>query len=87
MSKLREIQAKASALRKQLALLDKLTGGASERERDVERKRAQRAATKEVVIPPCADPARRERFEADDIAWLMHYFGPDHGLKDPLGYE
>lgn len=87
MSKLREIQDKAKSLRKQLAVLDKLTGGASERERDVERKRAQRAATKEVVIPPCADRARRERLEADDIAWLMYYFGPECGLKDPFWYE
>jgi len=47
-SKLREIQAKAAALRKQLSALDKLTGGASERERDVERKRAQRAATNQM---------------------------------------
>ena len=85
MSKLREIQDKASGLRKQLAALDKLTGGASERERDVERKRAQRAATKEVVILPCVDRARRERLEADDIAWLMHYFGPECGLKGPFG--
>jgi len=80
----REAQEKAKSLRKQLAVLDKLTGGASERERDVERKRAQRAASKEVVIPPCADRAGRERLETDDIAWLMHYFGTDCGLRDPF---
>jgi hypothetical protein len=83
----REAKEKAKSLRKQLAMLDKLTGGASERERDVERKREQRAAAKEVVVPPCADRARRERFEADDIAWLMHYFGPECGLRDPFWYE
>lgn len=83
----REAKEKAKSLRKQLAMLDKLTGGASERERDVERKREQRAAAKEVVVPPCADRARRERLEADDIAWLMHYFGPECGLRDPFWYE
>jgi hypothetical protein len=46
----REAIEKAKSLRKQLAMLDKITGGASERERDVERKRAQRVTAKEVVV-------------------------------------
>jgi hypothetical protein len=40
----REAKEKAKSLRKQLAVLDKLTDGASEREPDVKRKRGQRAA-------------------------------------------
>ena len=46
----REAIEKAKSLRKQLAMLDKITGGASERERDVERKRGQRVTAKEVVV-------------------------------------
>lgn len=60
---------------------------ASERQRDVERKRGQRAAAKEVVVPPCRDRKRREALERDDIAWLRHYFGPDCGLPDPFTYD
>jgi hypothetical protein len=67
----REAKEKVRSLRKQLAVLDKLTGGASERERDVERKREQRAAAKEVIIPPCADrqrvPACARRRAAEEL--------------------
>jgi hypothetical protein len=59
----REAQEKAKLLRKQLAMLDNLTDGASERERDVERKRTQRAAANEVVNPPCVDRERHKRLD------------------------
>lgn len=87
MIQLTEVKAKAEALRKQLSALDKITGRDTLRERDVTKKRVQRAATKNVTIPPCADRARRERLEADDIVWLMHYFGPESGVKDPYTYS
>lgn len=44
-----------------------------ERQRDAQRKRAQRAGDREVAIPPCDDRKRRERLEADDFAWLRWY--------------
>lgn len=56
----REAKEKAKALRKQLAVFDKLTDGVWERERDVEGERAQRAASKEFVIRPGANRARCE---------------------------
>ncbi len=59
----------------------------SERSRDVERKREQRASKRVVVIPQCADRERRERLEADDVAWLRFYFGPDSETPDPFTYE
>lgn len=59
----------------------------SERERDADRKRSAREKNTVVVIPPCADRERRERLEADDVAWLMYYFGPGCGLQDVFWYE
>src|SRR4051812_19021272 len=49
---------------------------ATERDRDAGRKREQRAKSKIVEIPPCANLARRKRLEKDDAAWLRYYF-PD----------
>ena len=47
---------------------------ASERDRDTRRKRDKRATAKEVQVPPCEDPQRRARLEADDTEWLRYYF-------------
>jgi hypothetical protein len=58
-----------------------------ERDRDAERKRKQRAAGKDVVISPCADPERRARLEADDEAWLGYYFAPESGCLSPFTYD
>lgn len=63
------------------------TKWASERERDVSRKRQQAKNAKLVVIPKCQDRRRRRRLEADDVKWLMHYFGPDSGSQSPFTYE
>ncbi|MDD4891981.1 MAG: phage terminase large subunit family protein [Phycisphaerae bacterium] len=43
------------------------------RARDVARRRAATATTKDVSIPPCADPVRRADLEQDDAAWLRYY--------------
>lgn len=56
------------------------------RERERRQKAEQRAAASVIRIPPCADPARRAALEADDVAWLMHYFGLESGCKDPFTY-
>lgn len=45
----------------------------TERDRDVTRRRRGRGAGRNVLVPPCANLARRERLEADDAAWLRHY--------------
>lgn len=57
-----------------------------ERDRDGERKREQRAAAKDVVVPPPEDLERRLAFEQDDEAWLLYYFGRDSGAADPFWY-
>lgn len=59
----------------------------TERDRDAERKRQKRAQDKLVIVPPCQDLARRLSFEADDVAWLMYYFGPDSDVADPFWYQ
>lgn len=59
----------------------------SERTIDAVRKRNKRADDKDVVIPPCADPERRELLESDDEEWLMYYFGPDSHCSDPYTYS
>jgi hypothetical protein len=47
----------------------------SERQRDAERKRSQRAAEREVHVPKCENRRRRKRLEKDDAKWLRWYFG------------
>jgi hypothetical protein len=47
----------------------------SERQRDVERKRRTRSASRVVTIPPCAHPTLRAELEQDDCDWLRWYFG------------
>jgi hypothetical protein len=59
----------------------------SERERNQSRKRGETRNLRDVLIPPCDNPIRRAALEADDIAWLMHYFGPDSGSESPFTYE
>ncbi len=59
----------------------------TEREREAMRARRRREEDRSVVIPKCVDRERRERLEADDIAWLMFYFGPSSGVRDPFTYE
>ncbi len=59
----------------------------SERERDVSRKREKAKNDKLVVIPPCENLPRRLELEADDVAWLMYYFGPDSEVADPFWYQ
>ena len=44
-----------------------------ETERDVTRKRKSRGKGREVIVSPCADPARRLELEQDDEAWLRYY--------------
>ena len=74
MAKLDELKALAADLRKRLRQVDKLTGRASERDRDTRRKRESRAASKEVTVPSCSDPERRTLLESDDTEWLRYYF-------------
>lgn len=74
------------------ATIDDGASDAAERyERHKERTRArQREQTREgttVFIPACEDRDRRARLEADDVAWLMHYFGESCGLDDPFTYQ
>ena len=64
MAKIEELKALAADLRKRLRQVDRLTGRSSERDRDARRKRESRAASKEVLIPACADPERRSRLES-----------------------
>ena len=72
---LAELKTAEKKLDQQLRKIRKLTGSDSERDRDAARKRRLRAAGREVVIPPCADPERRARLEANDEEWLAYYCG------------
>jgi hypothetical protein len=54
---------------------------AADRSEDQARKRQKRAEARTIDVPPCEDPARRARLEADDVEWLLYYFGPDSGLS------
>jgi len=74
MAKLEELKALANDLRKRLRQVDQLTGRSNERDRDTQRKRELRAASKEVQIPACEDPERRALLESDDTEWLRYYF-------------
>ena len=42
---------------------------------DASRMRENRAANRDLEIPEIDDPSRRQQLEADDVAWLKHYFG------------
>lgn len=54
---------------------------------DRDRKARVRAAESTLTIPQCQDSQRRERLEADDVEWLMHYFGEGSGCEDPFTYR
>jgi hypothetical protein len=60
---------------------------ASERDRDQVRKRENARSARIVVVPKCADRARRERLEADDAEWLMYYFAAESGCEQPFTYS
>jgi hypothetical protein len=47
----------------------------------------RRASDALVIVPACADRERRLRLEADDEAWLLHYFGVECELDDPFWYQ
>lgn len=57
------------------------------REQQAETMQAKRLQERIVRVGACEDKARRARLEADDIAWLMHYFGSDSGCETPFTYE
>jgi hypothetical protein len=61
--------------------------GGNLRRREAAGKRKQRAEATVITIPKCGNKTRRKKLESDDIAWLMHYFGPKCGLDDPFTYE
>lgn len=65
MAKLTDLNALAADLRKRLRQVDQLTGRSAERDRDAERKRRARIATKEVQIPACKDWDRRTRLSSE----------------------
>jgi hypothetical protein len=52
-----------------------------EREREAARKKKQRAASRDLMIPPIADPARRKACEEDIYLFLKTYF-PDTFYED-----
>ena len=57
------------------------------RARDRERKNAARKTASIITIPKPENIERRKALEADDIAWLRHYFGDGCNLADPFTYE
>src|SRR5436190_1067041 len=71
-----ELKEKAKSLRKLLRQVESVpgVGNVGERQSNQERKRKQRQASKEVVIPPCEDRDRRELLESDVFEWLEFYF-------------
>lgn len=89
MEKVPELRTKAKKLRQLLQQVESVpgVGNVSERERDAQRKRQARAASKTVVIPPCEDRERRERLEQDDEAWLYWYYSQESGTINPFTYR
>lgn len=47
----------------------------NENERQRQLMARKRAAARDIHVPPCENPERRARLEADTAAWLRHYFG------------
>lgn len=78
-----DLKKKAKELRQLAAKAEKAAGVKS----DIERKREARAEGKDVIIPPCADRERRELLESDDREWLLWYFAPESGTRDPFTYQ
>lgn len=63
-------------------------GRSRRKKHDVERKRKERQADQEVVIPACADKRRRKRLEKNDIEWLRWYFNdPQSPSESRFWYE
>jgi hypothetical protein len=60
---------------------------AREKSYDVERKREQRSAAKDVDVPQCENVRRRKRLEKDDAKWLLWYFAPESETADPFTYK
>ena len=61
-------------------------GIAERRARDNAAHAKRRASDALVLVPDCEDKERRARLEADDEAWLLHYFGVGCELDDPFWY-
>lgn len=74
-----ELRAKARQLRGLLKQVESIPGVSTQRERDAERKRAERTKLRIVEIPPCADPQRRRRLERDLFKWLAWYADEPYG--------
>ena len=55
--------------------------------RDADRKREKRKSERLVIIPKCADIARRRALEQDDEEWLYYYFHPDACPRNPFTYR
>jgi hypothetical protein len=84
---LRELRRKHREQEKILVEAERRAGINVHREKDAERKRQERAEQRVVIIPKCENRDRREELEANDVEWLMHYYGPESGLIDPFTYR
>jgi hypothetical protein len=75
-TKLAAAKSKADELRKVLRELDKVTGKASERDDHADRMRAKRQSERIVTVPELTpeQKAHRTSLEANDCAWLRHFF-------------
>ena len=78
-----ELRKKAKELRALAVKAERAAGVKS----DIDRKRQSRAEGKDVAVPACADRERRELLESDDEEWLLYYFAPDSGTRDPFTYS
>lgn len=87
LEKLRELRRHLNQQERLLREAEKRAGVDLGRQRDALRKREERSEGRVVIIPRCANLDRRLELEADDIAWLRYYFGPDSGVPDPFVYE
>lgn len=67
--KLKEIREQKRKADEAWKLAQRIKGGQS----DAERMREQRATTRDLVVAPVLDPARRAACEADDAEWLRVY--------------
>jgi hypothetical protein len=68
-----------------MILIPEKLSRASERERDATRKREVRASARDIEIPDCKNPQRREKAEVDPLLWLATY-GPKFYRK-PLSRQ
>lgn len=84
---LKELRRRHNEQARILEEAERRAGVRASKDRDAIRKRKERAAERAVTIPPIEDLQRRLRLEADDEAWLMHYFGPESEVEDPFTYQ